>query len=44
MNRFGDHPPHIHRDIDRHHGNSVENVVKPLTIHKVFHVHRGQHG
>ena len=44
MDGFGDHPPHIHRDIIRDLRHPMINVIKSLTIHKVFHIQRRQTG
>ncbi len=44
MNGLGDHPPHIHGHIIRDLRHPVVNVIKSLTIHKVFHIQRRQSG
>lgn len=44
MDGLGDHPPHIHGHIIRDLRHPVVNVIKSLTIHKVFHIQRRQSG
>jgi hypothetical protein len=44
MYRLGDNFAHIHGHVLRDLRHPVKDVSKPLAIHKVFHIQRGEHG